>query len=74
MTKTEPGLTGMFVNGVELLNYKGKDIVKYGKIETIDILSEGTNIDVINVPNLIISDAVGTGDWIRCSSQALSEK
>ena len=61
LTKTEPGLTGMFVNGVELLNYKGKDIVKYGKIETIDILSEGTNIDVINAPNLIISDSVGTG-------------
>ena len=51
----------MFVNGVELLNYKGKDIIKYGKIETIDILSEGTNIDVINAPNLIISDSVGTG-------------
>ena len=61
LTKTEPGLTGMFVNGVELLNYKGKDIIKYGKIETIDVLSEGTNIDVINVPNLIISDVVGTG-------------
>jgi hypothetical protein len=61
LTKTEPGLTGIFVNGVELLNYKGKDIVKYGKIETIDILSQGTNIDVINAPNLIISDSVGTG-------------
>jgi len=61
LTKTEPGLTGMFVNGVELLNYKGKDIIKYGKIETINILSEGTNIDVINAPNLIISDSVGTG-------------
>ena len=61
LTKTEPGLTGMFVNGVELLNYKGKDVIKYGKIETIDVLSEGTNIDVINPPNLIISDSVGTG-------------
>ena len=47
----------MFVNGVELLNYKGKDTIKYGKIETIDILSEGTNIDTINVPNVIISDS-----------------
>ena len=61
LTKTEPGLTGIFINGVELLNYKGKDIIKYGKIETIDVLSTGTNVDVINVPNLIISDAVGTG-------------
>ena len=61
LTKTEPGLTGIFVNGVEILNYKGNDVIKYGKIETIDVLSEGTNIDVINVPNLIISDTVGTG-------------
>ena len=61
LTKTEPGLTGIFVNGVELLNYKSKDIIKYGKIETIDVLSKGTNIDVINTPNLIISDAIGTG-------------
>ena len=61
LTKTEPGLTGIFINGVELLNYKGKDTIKYGKIETIDVLSKGTNIDVINIPNLIISDAVGTG-------------
>ena len=61
LTETEPGLTGMFVNGVELLNYKGKDVIRYGKIESIDILSEGTNIDVINPPNLIISDSVGTG-------------
>ena len=51
----------MFVNGVELLNYKGKDVIKYGKIESIDVLSEGTNVDVINPPNLIISDSVGTG-------------
>ena len=61
LTKTKPGLTGMFVNGVEILNYKGKDVIKYGKIDTIDVLSGGTNIDVINVPNLIISDGVGTG-------------
>ena len=51
----------MFVNGVELLNYKSKDVIKYGKIENIEILSPGTNIDVINVPNLIIKDSVGSG-------------
>ena len=61
VTKTEPGLTGIFVNGVELLNYKSKDTIKYGKIESVDVLSEGTDIDVITPPNLIISDSVGTG-------------
>ncbi len=61
VNKTEPGFTGMFVNGVELLNYKSKDVIKYGKIENIQILTPGTNIDVINVPNLIIKDSVGSG-------------
>ena len=61
INKTEPGFTGMFVNGVELLNYKSKDVVRYGKIENIEILSPGTNIDVINVPDLIIKDSVGSG-------------
>jgi len=61
INKTEPGFTGMFVNGVELLNYKSKDIIRYGKIENIEVLSPGTNIDVINVPDLIIKDSVGSG-------------
>ena len=61
INKTKPGFTGMFVNGVELLNYKSRDVIKYGKIENIEILSPGTNIDVINVPNLIIKDSVGSG-------------
>lgn len=61
INKTEPGFTGMFINGVELLNYKSKDVVRYGKIEDIEILDSGTNIDVINVPNLIIKDSVGSG-------------
>ena len=60
-SETKPGFTGILVNGVEILNCKSKDIIKYGKINSIDVLSPGTNIDVINVPNLIINDAVGTG-------------
>jgi len=61
VSKTEPGFTGILVNGVEILNYKSNDVVKYGKIENIEVLSKGSNIDVINVPNLIIKDSVGTG-------------
>ena len=61
INKTKPGFTGMLVNGVELLNYKSKNTVNYGKIENIEILAPGTNIDVINTPNLIIKDSVGTG-------------
>ena len=61
VSKTEPGFTGILVNGVEILNYKSNDIIKYGKIENIEVLSKGSNIDIINVPNLIIKDSVGTG-------------
>ena len=60
-TSTTPGTTGILINGVEVLNYKSKDIIKYGAIESVDILFPSNNIDVINVPNLIISDPVGSG-------------
>ena len=60
-TSTKPGSTGILVNGVEILNYKSKDTIKYGPIQSVDILSPIGGIDIINVPNLIISDTVGTG-------------
>ena len=58
---TEPGTTGILINGVEVLNYKSKDVIRYGKIEGIEVLSPGENIDIINPPNLIINDSVGAG-------------
>ena len=58
---TKPGTTGILINGVEILNYKSKDIIRYGAIQNINVLSPSNNIDVINVPNLIISDPVGSG-------------
>jgi hypothetical protein len=33
--------TGILVNGVEVLNYKSKDVVRYGKIEDIEIIAPG---------------------------------
>ena len=61
INKTKSGFTGILVNGVEILNYKSKDVIKYGKIENIEVLARGTNIDVINAPDLIIKDSVGSG-------------
>ena len=58
---TNPGFTGILVNGVEILNYKSKDVVKYGEIKKIDVLSAGDGYDVINPPVLKINDSVGTG-------------
>ena len=59
--KTEPGLNGILVNGTEILNYKSTDLVRYGRIDDIEIVSPGTDYDVINPPLINISDSVGTG-------------
>ena len=55
-----PGATGILVNGVEVLNYKSKDIVHTGRIEKIDISSSGSGFDIINPPNLVVSDPSGS--------------
>jgi hypothetical protein len=63
---TPPGFTGIFVNGVEILNYKSNDYVYYGPITSIDVLSGGFNYDAINPPSLEVSDSVGTGATAYC--------
>ncbi len=60
-TTTNPGTTGIFVNGVELLNYKSNDILFYGEIENIFPVSSGNGYDIINPPLLNIEDKVGFG-------------
>ena len=61
IVKTEPGATGILINGVEVLNYKSNDLVKYGRIEEIEVTSPGSNYDLINPPVLNVSDATGVG-------------
>ena len=61
ISPTTPGFTGILVNGVEILNYKSNDSVKYGKVEKVNVVSPGFNYDVINPPTVNISDSVGTG-------------
>jgi len=59
--ETKPGTTGIFVNGVELLNYKSNDVVHYGEIESILPVSAGSEYDIINPPFLSIKDDNGSG-------------
>lgn len=59
--KTNPGPTGIMINGVESLNYKSKDLIHFGKLENIEVASEGIGFDVINPQKLKIEDSVGTG-------------
>ena len=61
ISETTPGHTGILVNGVEILNYKSFDQVHYGELKNIDVLSGGTDYDVINPPFLHIKDSVGSG-------------
>lgn len=55
--ETVHGTTGILINGVEVLNYKSDDYLYYGKIKDIDVLSSGSNYDIINPPILEISPA-----------------
>ena len=65
--ETNPGLTGIFVNGVEVLNYKSKDNVYYGPIEKIIPIAPGSGYDIINPPTITITDPVGFGAVANCS-------
>jgi hypothetical protein len=58
---TKSGTIGIWRNGIELLNYKSKDFISYGKIKSVDVISKGSGYDVINVPQLRISDSNGSG-------------
>jgi hypothetical protein len=49
------------INGVQIANYKSRNLVNYGKIESIEVTAPGKDYDIINPPLLNISDSVGTG-------------
>ena len=59
--ETKPGTTGILINGVEILNYKSNDLIHYGRLEEVEVVSPGFGFDVINPPILSIKDSVGTG-------------
>ena len=54
---TSDGNTGMLINGVEILNYKTSDVIYYGEIESVDILSGGSGYDVLYPPSITINDS-----------------
>ena len=59
--ETDPGYTGILINGVEIINYKSSDSIKYGDIRSLDITGAGEGYDVINPPVLGIVDGYGSG-------------
>ena len=57
----QTGSVGMFLNGVEIISNNFSDAVFYGQVESIDVLNSGNDYDVINPPQLVLSDTVGSG-------------
>ena len=54
--KTNPGSTGMLVNGVEIKNYKSNDKIFFGPLDKITLLNGGKNYDVVNPPEITLSN------------------
>ena len=65
--ETNPGFTGILVNGTEILNYRASETIYYGEIEEVEVTSPGLNYDIINPPILIIEDSVGSGATGFCA-------
>lgn len=51
---TSAGPLGVFVNGVELQNYKSFDKIYYGQIDTVDVLNGGSDYSLIIPPQFRI--------------------
>lgn len=63
--ETEPGSTGILINGVEILNYKSKDKVYYGPLSSVKVVAGGSGYDVINPPKIEISSSIGSTALIQ---------
>jgi hypothetical protein len=51
---------GMFVNGVEVVSNRSGDEIYYGNLVNVDVENGGSGYDVVNPPNINISDSVGS--------------
>ena len=59
--ETIPGTTGILVNGTEISNYKSGDVVFFGGVDRIDVLSGGSNYDVVTPPAATVESSAGAG-------------
>ena len=64
--ETPIGNIGIFKNGVEICNYKSKDVVFYGPVQSLDVVSPGLDYDVINPPLIISTDSIASGLIANC--------
>lgn len=62
--KTEPGNIGIFVNGIELRNYKSFDKIYYGPIESVTVLNPGYDYNLTNPPRFNVENGFQNTDII----------
>jgi hypothetical protein len=65
-TETPIGNIGILNNGVEICNYKSKDVVFYGPVQSLDVVSPGLDYDIINPPTIITTDSIASGLVADC--------
>ena len=53
---TQPGTTGILINGVEISNYKVEDSVYYGPLNRVEVFSGGNNYDAANTPRVVVGN------------------
>ena len=64
----------MFINGVELLNYKSDDTVFYGPIKSLDVTGQGSGYDIIAPPRFVINDTIGSGATGTAAVEGILER
>ena len=55
------GPVGVQLNGVELYSPTLEDFISYGQIDDIIIKNSGSDYDIVNPPNIVISNTNGSG-------------
>jgi hypothetical protein len=71
---TAPGFTGMLVNGVEISNYKSNERIYYGPVDSVKVINGGSEYDVVNPPQIEVSDPSGSGAKIQPVIRGFVEK
>jgi len=74
ISETKSGAIGIFINGVEIQNYKSEDYLYYGEIKSIDVTSGGLGYDVINPPEVSIDSSSGSGAVVTASVSGSLER
>ncbi len=64
---TNPGGLGLLINGVEISNYKSLDKIYFGPLKSTKVLNGGSEFDIINPPEVVISTGIGTTALVKPS-------